>query len=219
MCYIFLSFDVAASWMGTYHPTEVFVQNLHKVVNELVDGQLVLWTEPEPVILLTVKQTEKPDHQCWPADSPHCLRLPPRCREQHTGDKPVWSPCTPRRNTGTRWRQSQRLLGSGFRFCSTQPYLVLLAAQATADGVGLQGRSPAQLHRLVVPGQSGLTLLVHHQHKPDHPAVFWVGLKPELVSELTDLNQLFTAPEVQLLVYNKQLLTSFCPWNEHYQLM
>lgn len=26
----------------THHPAEVFIQNLHKVMNQLVDGQLVL---------------------------------------------------------------------------------------------------------------------------------------------------------------------------------
>lgn len=33
--------------------------------------------------------------------SPRCLWLQPRCREQRTGGKPVWSLYTPRRSTGT----------------------------------------------------------------------------------------------------------------------
>lgn len=50
----------------------------------------------------------------------------------------------------------------------TVRHLILLAAQAAADHVGLQLGPPAQLHRLVISGQSGLPLPVHHQHKLDH---------------------------------------------------
>lgn len=50
-------------------------------------------------------------------------------------------------------------------------HLVLPAAQAAADHVGLQLRPPAQLHGLVIPGQSGLTLPIHHQHKLYHPLI------------------------------------------------
>lgn len=48
-------------------------------------------------------------------------------------------------------------------------YLLSPAAQAAAHHVSLQLGPPAELHWLVVPGQSGLTLPVHHQHKLDHP--------------------------------------------------
>lgn len=48
-------------------------------------------------------------------------------------------------------------------------HLVFPAAQAAAHHVRLQLGPPAELHLLlVVPGQSGLTLAVYHQHKLDH---------------------------------------------------
>lgn len=50
----------------------------------------------------------------------------------------------------------------------TVRHLILLAAQAAADHVGLQLGPSAELHRLVIPGQSGLPLPVHHQHELDH---------------------------------------------------
>lgn len=51
---------------------------------------------------------------------------------------------------------------------SEQSDLVLLSGQAAADHICLQCRPAAQVHRLVIPGQPGLTLPVHHQHKGYH---------------------------------------------------
>lgn len=37
------SFYLCMILAQTHHPAEVFIQDLHKVMNQFVDGQLILW--------------------------------------------------------------------------------------------------------------------------------------------------------------------------------
>lgn len=68
----------------------------------------------------------------------------------------------------TSFFENKSFLDTDGRWGSLPGHLLLRAAQAAADDVGLQLGPPTELHRVVVPGQPGLALPVHHQHEPDH---------------------------------------------------
>lgn len=76
------------SWW-THHPAEVFIQNLHEVVNQLVDGQLVLWRRHNRHVQLLLMLIWRGCGVNQVCDSPRCLWLRPRCTGRRTDGRPV----------------------------------------------------------------------------------------------------------------------------------